>query len=434
MKFTTTARTRLPGHSGGRIGAALIACLIAAGAWGGAGALARSSGHARADKPAHHPTHGRRPSDHSSHSPLYVSPRGKAGAICSKRQPCPTIAAAIAAAKPGARIIVLSGTYREAVKITERLTLLGKGRPVIDAQGLENAVAIAGPGAAGSRVEGFTAEHAEMEGILALSTSKVTIARNIVRENDQGTKAPKPTGECAPQGPVPGDCGEGLHLMGTSYAHVVDNLVTGNSGGILVTDETGPAAHNLIAKNRVLGNLYDCGITIAGHSTKALSASGALQPAQGGIYDNRVIDNVVNGNGVKGEGAGILLAVPAPGGGVYDNFIQGNTADGNGMAGITIHSHAPGQDLNGNRLIDNKLADDGIAGNHGGPGDVDAGINQTVAITIFSAVVPIGKIVVKANTISNVHFGIWAKNAPPISAGANHFKGVAVPVEAVSAG
>ncbi|HLI31606.1 MAG TPA: hypothetical protein VKU89_02540 [Solirubrobacteraceae bacterium] len=51
-------------------------------------------------------------------------------------------------------------------------------------------------------------------------------------------------------------------------------------------------------------------------------------------------------------------------------------------------------------------------------------------ITIFRAVVPIKSTTVSANTISNVHFGIWAKNAPPISAASNHFKGLAVPVEA----
>lgn len=433
MKAPTASGARPGSLSAGCLGAALLGCLLLGSAAAASGAPASAGGHAHGLGPGHHATHTRGHAHSSPHAPLYVSPHGKKGAPCTKQAPCPTIAAALKAARPGARIIVTGGSYHEMVKITKRLTLIGRGRPTIDAKGLENAIELSGPGAAGSRVEGLTAENAEMEGILALSTSNVTIARNVVRENDQGSKAAKPIGECAPQGPIPGDCGEGLHLMGTSHARVIANIVSGNSGGILLTDEPGPTAHNLIEKNRVEGNLYDCGITMAGHSTKAVSAGGATQPTLGGIYDNRVIDNTVNGNGVKGEGAGILLAVPAPGGGVYDNLIQGNTANGNGMGGITIHSHAPGQDLNGNRLINNRLSGDGIAGNHGGPGDVDAGISQTVGITIFSAVVPIRQILVKANTISNVHFGIWVKNAPPISAAANHFKGVAVPVEVASA-
>ena len=428
-----TAPERRPGSPPPvRLLAALLLCLLL-GSAAATSTLASPGAHANHGAAGHRTGPAAGHAHGSPHAPLYVSPHGKAGAPCTRKAPCATIAAAIAAARPGARVTVEGGTYHEMVKITKRVTLIGKGKPTIEAKGLENAIELAGPGAAGSRVEGFTAQHAEMEGILALSTSNVTIAKNVVRENDLGAKAAKPVGECAPQGPIPGDCGEGLHLMGTSHARVIANIVSGNSGGILLTDEPGPTAHNLIEKNRVEGNLYDCGITMAGHSTKALSSTGATQPTLGGIYDNRVLDNTVEGNGVRGEGAGILLAVPAPGGGVYDNLIAGNTADGNGMGGITIHSHAPNQDLNGNRLINNRLSGDGIAGNHGGPGDVDAGISQTVGITIFSAVVPIRQILVKANTISNVHFGIWVKNAPPISAAANHFKGVAVPVEVASA-
>jgi len=424
MKNQREAAVRAGGRRLGRCGLMLL--LGAVGGWVG---FAASAG-ARAADPGRPGAYHHRSMPGKVNRPLYVSPRGRSGAPCSRRAPCPTISAALQIARPGAKVIVEGGTYHEMVSIGKRVTLIGRGRPTIDAAGLENAIKLVGPGAAGSRVEGLIAEHAEMEGILALSTRDVTIARDIVRDNDQGAKAAHPVGECAPQGPIPGDCGEGLHLMGTSHARVIGNVVSGNSGGILLTDEPGPTAHNLIERNRVEGNLYDCGITMAGHSTKAISASGTTQPSLGGIYDNRVLDNIVDGNGVKGEGAGILLAVPAPGGGVYDNLIEGNTAKGNGMAGITIHSHAPGQDLNGNRLIDNKLTDDGIAGNHGGPGDVDAGIDQTVGITIFSAVAPIVKIVVRANTISDEHFGIWEKNAPPISATANRFRAVAIAVEA----
>jgi parallel beta-helix repeat protein len=62
--------------------------------------------------------------------------------------------------------------------------------------------------------------------------------------------------ECQAQAGVPGDCGEGIHLMSSSYSTVENNVSTGNSGGILVSDETGPAAHNRIAGNVVADNHF----------------------------------------------------------------------------------------------------------------------------------------------------------------------------------
>lgn len=320
------------------------------------------------------------------------------------------------------------GVYGEQVTIEQKLSLIGLGKPTIEAQGQENGVKIAGPKAAGSKVEGFVVQHATFEGILAVSTANVTIKGNVIANNDEGMKASKLEGECAPQGPVPGDCGEGLHLMGTSHSKVTGNRVSGNAGGILLTDEVGPTAHNTISHNVVVGNVYDCGITLAGHSTEAVSAEGKPQPSKAGVFDNKVIGNVSNGNGVKGEGAGILMAAGAPGSGVYGNLVKDNTANGNGLAGVTLHSHAPGQDLNGNQIVGNRLSNDAISGNKGEPGDEDAEVTATTGILIFSAATPLKGIVVKGNKISDVHYGIWTKNAPKINVKANKFTKVEVPL------
>ena len=53
--------------------------------------------------------------------------------------------------------------------------------------------------------------------------------------------------------------------MATYHVSVVDNEVAYNSGGILITDETGPNQGNLISGNNVHDNPYDCGITLASH-------------------------------------------------------------------------------------------------------------------------------------------------------------------------
>ena len=360
---------------------------------------------------------------------LYVSPRGKDRKTCTKLAPCKTISHAVKLAANGATVSVAKGTYREQVKIAKDISLIGVGKPVINASGKTNGVLVAGSGASGTLVKGFVVENATFEGILATRTSGVTIANNTVQNNDRGLSSLHPTGECAPSGAVPGDCGEGLHLMSVTQTTVVNNLVQNNAGGILLTDEFGPTALNLISSNKALNNVLDCGITLAGHNTSAVTATGATEPSLGGVYANEVSNNVSNGNGVKGQGGGILMAAGGPGSAVYDNVVTGNTANGNGLAGVTLHSHAPGQNLNGNVITNNNVSDDGLEGYpNGTPGDMDFGVTNTVGILVASAVTPLAGTEIANNNISNVHYGIWTKSVPPISPTANTFNNVAVPV------
>jgi len=68
-------------------------------------------------------------------STLYVSPKGKDAAKCTKTAPCKTIGHTVSIAKKGDTISVASGTYREQVAITKDISLLASGHPVIDATG-----------------------------------------------------------------------------------------------------------------------------------------------------------------------------------------------------------------------------------------------------------------------------------------------------------
>lgn len=360
---------------------------------------------------------------------LYVTTKGKNTKACTVIKPCKTISYAVGKAGKGDTVDVAKGTYKDSVKVTKDITLVGTGTPVINAKGKANAILISGAKAAGTEVKGFRVENANDEGILAMQTSKVTIYDNTVTLNDKGISAKTPTGECATVQDVPGDCGEGLHLMTVSDSRVVDNTVKDNLGGILVTDEFGPTDANLIAYNIVLDNVGDCGITLAGHNTGAY-VSGALQPTKGGVYDNIVAFNTANDNGTKGQGGGILAAAGAPGSAVYDNTVQNNTADGNGLGGFTLHSHSPGQYFNDNRIIDNTFLDDGVAGNTGNtPGDSDAGITNTVGIIVYSAVTPLSGTVITGNNLGNEYYGIWTENVPTLSQSANNFgSGVTIDV------
>ena len=142
-------------------------------------------------------------------------------------------------------------------------------------------------------------------------------------------------------------------------------------------------------------NLFDCGITIPSHSTTALDAAGNRQPQMGGVYDNTVTGNRIFGNGVLGEGAGVLIAAAGPGGAAYHNRVIGNVISGNEMAGVTIHSHAPNQDV----------SDNVIAGNNIGPnnlgGDPDFPDAQTTGILVGSAVVSVSVTIDQNNIHGN---------------------------------
>src|SRR6185437_6801362 len=98
------------------------------------------------------------------------------------------------------------------------------------------------------------------------------------------------------------DCGEGIHLMATHHSAVLRNTVAGNSGGILITDETGPNNNNTISDNFVHNNPFDCGITLASHGPATSVIPSATLPY--GVRYNTVSNNRSWNNGTQVPGAG----------------------------------------------------------------------------------------------------------------------------------
>jgi parallel beta-helix repeat protein len=344
----------------------------------------------------------------SASSTWYVSTHGQDSASCGdKSAPCRTIGAAVGRAQSGDTVRVAGGTYHEQVVVPRRLTLTGD-HATIDATGLSSGSGMTmnasgvliTASASWSTVQGFTVSGALGEGILVMGASHVLVRHDVVTKNDLGTPATTSYFECQTQGEVPGDCGEGLHLMSATDSRVEGNVVTWNSGGILVTDELGPATRNVITDNRVTDNVADCGITMPSHNPKALSATGARQPDQAGVYGNEVANNVVLRNGTKGDGAGILLAAAGPGMAAYDNRIVGNVIAGNGMPGVTVHSHTPNQDVSGNVIARNHIGRNNVLG------DPDAGDMKTTGVLVFSAVVPTTE-VLSGNDIHGNQLRVW---------------------------
>jgi parallel beta-helix repeat protein len=321
----------------------------------------------------------------------------------------PTIGAAVSAAVNGETIVVCRGTYPGGVVVSKTVSIVGVGHPVIDATGQDNGVQVL---ASGSRIQGLTVENAIGEGILVglakTPVSGVTIRGNTVKHNDLGNPTGAPISnssypQCNAANNVPGDCGEGIHLANAFDSTVTGNTVSGNSGGILLSDDTGPTYGNLVEFNNIFGNVLDCGITLAGHVPAAI----------GGVHDNTILGNRVTGNGIAGQGGGVLLATgvpgfvtgvnPGPGGAVYNNLVQGNYLAGNGLGGVTLHSHSPGENLNGNTVTGNIIGTNNLDPDADfGPHFVDS---QTTGVIV--AAVSNVTITIKHNVITNNVNGIW---------------------------
>jgi nitrous oxidase accessory protein NosD len=397
------------------------------------------------------------PASASTVTAMYASPKataGAAGTSCATAA-YSTINAAVTAASAGDTVVACAGTYHEDVVVRAPfLTLIGESA-IINAAGLHGTSTGAVLGqdpyngitieASRVTVEGFTVEGAEGEGILAVNPNPVkgpvvgkmqlftgkplthvTIRDNIVTGNDQGfNQKTSPYTECTPKGGS--DCGEGIHLMSVAYSSVVDNQSVGNAGGILATDEFGPNHNNLIEGNYVEGNTRDCGITLPGHNLALNPATGKLDPSFGGVYDNRVLDNVVIGNGVKGYGAGIGIFAPESYTGSYNNLVAGNLIEGNGLSGISVHSHQANAYVNGNAFTGNTIGENNVDLADGT--DTKPIDKERTGILIWSDAT-VYHLTVSDNLIVGDTYGIWLTPSTVRLAGlnTNHYSIVVEPL------
>src|SRR5262249_26121743 len=146
------------------------------------------------------------------------------------------------------------------VTITQPLALVAKDpltRPTIDATGFANGVFVNGmstaPNTAVSQVviSGFNIKNAKFEGVLIANGGDVTIVDNHIFDNNKALDLDAGTCPGIPDFETNEDldCGEGLHLIAVRRSTILHNEVDHNSGGILISDETGPSFSNLISGN-----------------------------------------------------------------------------------------------------------------------------------------------------------------------------------------
>ena len=456
---------------------AAVAVLAGALVLQGAGAAYAHDGHSHHHSHESRNDHGNRGNDDSNDGDhhdngdgdhgheggtLFVSPSADSsndGSSCDNAT-FTTIQSAVDAANAGDTVDVCAGTYPEDVVVSTPLSLVGEDAVI---QGVPTTTQMCdqlgptGPGSAPClagvtiksfdvSISGFTVQGAVGEGILATgspsggSIDNVTITDNRIVGNNTGGIPPTPNSPyppCSAFGEIPGDCGEGIHLMGVENSEVSGNFVNANEGGVLLTDEFGPTHDNVVEDNVITGNPFDCGITVPGHNPNALDASGNRQPDVAGVYDNTIQHNIVTGNGFQGEGAGVLFANAGPGTASYDNVVRDNFIAANSLSGVTMHAHtlAPGQfeDLSGNEIVDNVIGTNNVGSTVAGPGDsLDGPPAQdfdTTGVLVFSASVPV-QVDVSNNIIFNNTNGIWLGINGNVTATTdnNQFFGVTNPV------
>ena len=342
-----------------------------------------------------------------------------------------SIGAAVAAASPNDTIRVADGIYKEDVIIDKSLTLMGtkQKRTIIDASRLSNGIYVDGidnPGLSNVVVSNLEVENANFEGILVANASSVSIKHCFIVFNDRNqTTAPSCPGIPSFETGESFDCGEGLHLTGVDHSTVANNTVEENTGGILLSDDTGTTHDNMITGNMVMNNPFDCGITLASHPAAALT--GSSSPL--GVFNNTIAANSSLDNGlvVPGAGAGVGIFDSVPGAQAYGNIVKGNRLEGNGLPGVALHSHTPGQNLNDNQIIGNRISSNG-------QDTSDAATTGPTGINIFG-VSPITGTVISQNVITHESLDIVVNTPADVAADNNDLHGSGrVGVQNVGAG
>jgi parallel beta-helix repeat protein len=328
-------------------------------------------------------------------------------------------------------INVAPGIYMEDVIIPTPLSLVGAGRgqSIINAVGLSNGIYIDGlghPGLSKVVVSGFTIENANFEGILVTNASFVTIWENEVINNDKKLNPSVPSCDGIPNFETNEsfDCGEGIHLSGVDYSVVSNNTSKHNSGGILLSDDTGATHHNLIIGNLVQDNPYDCGITLASHMPAAVT--GASLPF--GVFQNTIAENESSNNGlaVEGAGAGVGIFDSIPSAQAYGNVVINNQLKDNGLPGVAMHSHTPAQNLNDNLIVGNR-----ISGN--GADTEDAATPGPTGINVFG-LSPITGTIISENVIDDEAVDIATKTPAQVNVHLNDLLGEKIGVDNLGTG
>ena len=219
--------------------------------------------------------------------------------------PGDSIQAAVDGSGDGDIIYVDSGaTFRESINVTKRITLRGMNRPVIDAQGGENAVVLS---ANGTVLDGFKITNSISTGIHVLSNNN-HIMNNIIADAGNAIFLENSQGNIISHNQADSD---GLFSNGIYLNSSCNNVLVNNSAtvgwigfGIFLTE----SSNNTIFQNKAYGGrIVGSGIALENGSNynEVTKNEAVCNWFGGGILLINSTQNKIDGNNVRTTGWGL---------------------------------------------------------------------------------------------------------------------------------
>jgi len=328
----------------------------------------------------------------------YVSPHGSSTGHDASCQTAAfsSINKAIGAVSAGGTVVVCRGTYDTQAVIRKQLSLAGRPGAVINARGQRPVPGLRAPAGSGVvvlaasnvLVRGLEVVHAGYDAILAVRSARVRVTGDDLLDNGH----------------------VGVDFDGTSFSLADHDVAKSNAGGgFLITDGAGRSSFDAIAWNVASGNPGGSGVIVAGD-------------AAAGVTDNLVEHNVLTGDGTsrRHPGAGVLLAAGPARETVSGNGVYANTIYGNGLAGVTVHSRAKGQHMDGNQIISNNIGTNNTVGDKSIPGPPVKSRPDLRTTGILIAAASGIKILISGNGIRRDFYGIFTEGRVRAKVSGNH--------------
>lgn len=223
-----------------------------------------------------------------------------------------SIQAAIDGAAGGETVVVKAGVYQEKLIVDKGITLLGIGRPLIDAGGAGSAVTLR---AEGARVAGFQIRGSgpdERDAGIRVVADNCTVEDNLVGENRIGILLQNVRGGVVKKNSVEGN-GVGILIETGSDNDIVSNRIVENGEGIHIT------RHNV--SESIKASDSGGGVSIKYRPrTEASTLEVSKIGFAGGLKENRIFGNELLNNGVNARDDGENLWDDRKTGNHHDDF------------------------------------------------------------------------------------------------------------------
>jgi len=251
--------------------------------------------------------------------------------VCPSGCDYSNIQAAIDAAKAGDTIEVHSGTYYENIYVDKQLTLrgidTGGGKPVIDAEGSGDAIALIA--ADGIWLEGFTTRNPRQFGISVWLSNNSIIIRNIANDNNNfcGIWVKDSCNNTLIYNIANNNSWHGICLEDSCNNTLIYNIANNNSWhGICLVR----SCNNTVTNNNASNNDHH-GIDLDSSSNNTVS-SNSVNNRDTGICLKSSSNNFITGNNASTNNYGIYISSS------NSNTITGNIVNNNRWRGITLYS------------------------------------------------------------------------------------------------